>query len=218
MERYFKIDKYNTFTDWDLILTFKEITLPEPKTYNVEIDGMDGSLDLTEALTGGVVYKDRTITAEFWTDHGKRADRVELLNKIRQAVHGKKLNIVEPDDPTHYFRGRVKIKDEVNTLSYASFTIECLCDPYRYAIEDTVRSITVSGAELKSLVINNIGRKTIIPDLIVTGSITIGFAGYTTSLVAGSYRVADLKLHQGVNVINVSGTGSIKFKYKEACL
>ena len=102
MERYFKFDKFNTFTDWDLILTAKDVTPPEPKIYKVDIDGMDGTLDLSEALSGQVVYKDRTVSAKFWTDHGTRADRNYLLRRIRQAIHGKKVRIVEPDDPDHY--------------------------------------------------------------------------------------------------------------------
>lgn len=218
MERYFKIDKFNTFIDWDLILTAKDITPPEPKIYNVDIDGMDGSLDLTEALTGGVVYNNRTITAEFWTDHGKRSDRVKLLDTIRQAIHGKKVTIVEPDDPGHYFIGRIAIKAESNNLAFATISIECDCEPYKYALEDTTRTIVVNGVEPKDLVINNTGRKTIIPELIVDGSITVNFDGYSTSLTDGTYKIAELKLRNGFNTINISGTGSIMFKYKEACL
>lgn len=40
------------------------VPLPAPKTYLVEVPGMDGSLDLTEAL-GGVKYYNRPVTIQF---------------------------------------------------------------------------------------------------------------------------------------------------------
>lgn len=216
MERYFKIDKYNTFYDWDLILTSKSVTPPEPKTNYVDLDGADGTLDLSEALTGEVVYKDRTVSATFWTDHGTRAERTLLLSRIRQALHGKKVKIVEPDDPDHYFFGRVIIKDETNNRAYTTISIECPCEPWRYSLMDSVRSIAVSGSQVTNLVITNNGLKTLTPEITVTGSVNITYDGSTVSLVAGTYKISDLRLYQGVNVVGVSGEGSVSFTYKEA--
>ena len=216
MERYFKIDKYNTFYDWDLILTAKSVTPPEPKTYYVELDGADGTLDLSEALTGGVVYKDRTVSATFWTDHGTRADRNNFLRRIRQAIHGKKVRIVEPDDPDHYLFGRVRIKDEVNKLAYAEISIECVCEPYRYNLTDSVRNVVVKEGQAINLVFTNNGHKIVTPEIKVTGSIELTFNGSKTSLVAGTYKITDLRLLPGSNVVGISGSGSATFTYKEA--
>ena len=63
MERHFIFDKYNTWADWDLIVTAKDITPPEPKTYYVELDGMSGSLDLSESLSNEICYEDRELKA-----------------------------------------------------------------------------------------------------------------------------------------------------------
>ena len=218
MERYFKIDKYNTFYDWDLILTAKSVTPPEPKTYYVELDGADGTLDLSEALTGGVVYKDRTVSATFWTDHGTRAERTLLLRRIRQELHGKKVKIVEPDDSEHYFIGRVIIKEETNNMAYATISIECPCEPWRYSLTDSVRNIAVSSSQVTNLVITNNGVKTLTPEITVTGSVNITYNGSTVSLVAGTYKISDLRLYRGVNIVGVSGEGSVTFTYKEAII
>ncbi len=214
-ERFFILDKFNTFYDWDLILTAKNVTPPEPKTYLVDIDGMDGTLDLSESLTGSVVYKDRTVSATFWTDHGTRAERVSLFRSIRQAVHGRKLQIIEPDDPDHYFYGRVMIKKEVNNLAYAEISIECTCEPYRYALSDTIRHIVVKDDSI-NMVFNNDGAKIITPEIKITGSITLSLDEYTTSFVAGTYKISDIRLRPGVNIVNVSGSGEVTFTYKEA--
>jgi hypothetical protein len=217
MERYFILDKFNTWYDWRLILTAKDVTPPEPKINLVELDGMSGTLDLSESLSGEVTFKDRIITATFWTDQGSREDRERLLRDIRIALHGRKIKIIEPDDPDHYFYGRAVIKSTQNTLPYAEFTIEATCEPWRYNVNDTVRYISVNR-DTKDLVICNNGAKTLSPVIEVTGAIDITYNGVRTYLTDGSYIISDVKLYRGVNVIKVSGEGSVSFTYKEADL
>ena len=218
MERYFILDKFNTWYDWRLILTDKDVTPPEPNTNYVTIDGMSGSLDLSEALTGEVTYKDRKVSASFWTDYGSRKDREKLLRDIRVALHGKKVKIIEPDDPDHYFIGRIVVKSQSNNLAYAEFKIEATCEPWRYSIDESVRMINVNNQIVTDVVIHNNGVKTLSPVITVTGSVDITYNGVKTSLTAGSYKISDIKLRQGVNVIGVSGNGSVTFTYKEADL
>lgn len=217
MERYFILDKYNTFADWDLILTAKNITPPEAKTNYVSLDGMDGTLDLSEALTGEIAYKDRTVSATFWTCEGTRDERETKLKQIVRLLHGKKVKIIEPDDSTHYFYGRIKIGNVKNILPYTEFTLEAICEPWRYSIVDIVRKLTVSKS-ITDIVMSNNGVKTLTPIVDVTGSVNLTYDGNTVSLESGSYRVTDLKLRQGTNVVSVSGNGSVTFTYKEADL
>lgn len=217
MERFFILDKYNTWYDWKLILTAKNIPLAEPKTKLIQIDGMSGSLDISEALTGEVTFKDRTITATFWTDYGTRKDREKLLQDITVALHGKKIKVVEPDDPDHYFYGRVKIKDVKNILPYLEFNLEIVCDPWRYAINEANRTVNASSEPI-SLVIRNNGIKTLTPEIIVSGSVKLEYNGATVDLSTGAYTVSDIKFKQGVNTITVSGNGSVTFRYREATI
>lgn len=218
MERYFILDKFNTWYDWRLVLTNKSVTPPDPKTNCIEIDGRDGTLDLSESLTGEITYKDRTVSASFWTSEGSFNERAFLLRKIVTTLHGKKIKIIEPDDPDHYFYGRVKVKSLNNILPYATFTIEATCEPWRYSIDDTVRTIEVNSQIVTNAVIHNNGVKTLSPVITVTGSVDIIYNGVKTSLTAGSYKIFDIKLRQGVNVIGISGNGSATFTYKEADL
>ena len=217
MERYFILDKFNTWYDWRLILTAKSITPPEPKTNYVQIDGMSGSLDLSESLTGEVTYEDRTITATFWTDSGTHKERTKLLRDIRIALHGRKIKIMEPDDPEHYFYGRVKIKSEKNILPYAELSIEFTCEPWRYAINDTVREVEVTET-VTNVVINNNGAKTLNPIISVKGNVLITYNNNETSLSDGDYKISNIKLRHGFNIIGVSGSGTVTFTYKEADL
>lgn len=218
MERFFILDKFNTWYNWRLVLTAKDVTPPEPKTNCVEIDGMSGSLDLSESLAGEITYKDRTVSASFWTDEGTYKERETLLRTIVAALHGKKIRIVEPDDPDHYFYGRVKVKSPKNILPYAQFSIEATCEPWRYALYDTERRIEVNSQIVTNAVINNNGVKTLCPVITVTGSVDIIYNGTKTPLTAGTYKISDIKLRQGCNIVGVSGNGSATFTYKEAGL
>ena len=132
MERYFVFDRYNTWTDWGLILTAKtDITPPEAKTNYVEITGMSGSLDLSEALSGEPTFEERTFSASFCACEGSCEKRRRLLNSIIYAIHGRKMKILEPDDPDHYFYGRMTVKNVNHTVSYSEFSIEMRCDPWQ---------------------------------------------------------------------------------------
>lgn len=214
--RSFYFDKYNTWHDWRLTLTAKDVTPPEPKTNYVALDGMHGTLDLTEALTGEVSYNDRTVTASFWTSEGTHQDRVRLMNHIAASLHGKKVKIIEPDDPEHYFLGRVTVKPESHDMVHDEFTMTAICEPWRYALYETERKVELNG--VVDVVIHNHGVKTLCPILTVTGTVNITANGFTHKLGAGTYRVSDLKLEQGINVFTVSGYGSVTFVYREASL
>lgn len=218
MERSFLFNDVDTWCDWNLILTAKDLTPPEAKTYHVDIDGMDGTIDLSESLAGEVRYKNRTLSASFWTDYGDRKEREELIAGITSALHGKKVKITDPDDSEHYLYGRVKIKSQKNILPYAEIAIEAECEPWRYAISETDRRVDVDSDDPIDVVINNNGVKTLCPVLTVKGSAIVVHNGISTPLLDGSYQISDIKLRQGVNVVRVSGHGSVVFTYTEAIL
>ena len=222
MERFFKLGDINTWSDWSLVLTSKDVSPPEPKTNYVELDGMSGSLDLSEALSGEITYKDRTVSASFWTSEGSRKDRARLIQKIIATLHGKKIKIIEPDDPDHYFYGRVKIKGFNNVIPYTELNIEATCEPWRYALENISRTLVVKSNENIKVVINNNGVKTLCPTITVNGRIDLSYKDVTASLSTGTYIVSDIKLYQGDNIISVSGTdtgtSSVTFTYREADL
>lgn len=216
MRRFFTIDKYNTWHDWRLTLTGKEIEPAEPKTSYVELDGMSGSLDLTEALTGGVVYSDRTLTAAFMTSEGTYAEREARLRAITAALHGRKVRIIEPDDPEHYYLGRVRVIPGTKHPAYTELELQATCDPWRYAVNETERLVEVDGEV--DVVLTNHGDKTVVPIIKVAGNVTLIVNGGTTELLPGTYWIADLKLEHGANVVGLTGRGTVTFKYREASL
>lgn len=217
VKRCFLIGKYNTWYDWGLTLTAKDTPPPEPYTNYVTLDGAHGTLDLSEALTGEVVYQDRTLTASFLCSRGTYREREGLLRDIRAAIHGRVAQLVEPDDPDHFFQGRVQIKSITRHEAYHQFTLEAICKPWRYAIHESRRAVAVADHAV-GVVIRNQGSRTVCPALTVEGEVTVTANEIPTRLEAGSYKLADLKLTPGINLIQVSGRGSVLFTYREGVL
>jgi hypothetical protein len=217
MKRFILFDNYNTAYDWGLLLTAKVVSDPTPKTNYQTLDGVSGSLDLTEALTGDVAYNDRTLTASFSLSDGTVAEREEVLRQITATLHGKRVRIVEPDDEEHYLLGRVTITGKTNTLAYATLDIDATCDPWRYAVNESERFVSVQG-DRTDVVIHNAGVKPVTPVITVTGEVVITDNGASTELNAGVYKIADIRLKRGANVIGVSGAGTVTFTYREATL
>lgn len=218
MERYFIFDKVNSWYDWHCVLTDKSISDPDPKTHYIELDGANGSIDLTESLTGSVMYKDRTISASFWCDYGTRDERERMLKDIVRQFHGKKVEIIEPDDPEHFFVGRLTIKNKVNIIPYCSFTIEATCEPWRYSINPISRIIDLSSDESVTAVIHNNGVKVLLPLIVTTDTIKLYYGDTVLTLERGIHSNTGIKLYPGVNTFPLVGNGIITFGYREAGL
>lgn len=132
----------HTYDDWKLLLAQKQIGLPEVKTTTVEVPGVDGILDLTEALTGSVCYGNRELSFTFIAlDALSGMTWAELLTKISAAIHGKKMDIVLDDDPEWKYTGRVTIDSFETSRSKRTVVIKCDCDPYKTSLTDGSKSL-----------------------------------------------------------------------------
>lgn len=219
MERCFLFGNYNTWNDWGLLLTGKtDLEPPTVKTNYVAIEGMNGSLDLSEALTGEPTYEDRSFSASFCACDSSYEERRALLDNIINAIHGRKMKIVEPDNPNHYLYGRVGLKNVNHRVSHSEFTVEMRCDPWRYGREETLQTMPVDSDTPTDVLVYNGGRKTVCPDIHVSGQVTFTCCGVTSSATSGTYKITTFKLYQGENIIQVSGSGTLTLIYREAVL
>lgn len=208
---------YHTNNDWGLILNSKELDPPAPKVVKVSVDGRDGDLDLSEALTGEIRYENREARFTFLITEGSQADREYMLNTIVNAIHGKTHKIILPDDLEHYLIGRCSISEVTNDRAFGSFSVSADCEPYRYSIYETKRTIELTDTPAE-IALSNSGRKTIIPTLVVANTANITFGTTSLALSAGTYQIPALKLASGINTIVVTGVGSLALSYREAVL
>ena len=135
----------NTYDTYGLILSKQEIGLPPVKTKYIDIDGRDGSLDMTEAFDE-VYYGDRTLTFTFnivsdiytWD---------ELRTKIAEDLHGRRCQITVYSDTSNVFKpyptiidftffyyGRCMIDKYQSSKGLGTIVIKCICEPFKYSL------------------------------------------------------------------------------------
>ena len=217
-KRGLTIGTYNTAEQlWTL--TAWELSAPEYHENFLDVPGRDGALDLSAALTNGApTYHSRTLTVKLECSEGNRLEREAAINTMTNWLDGWRQDIVLPDDPGHYITGRVSVAKEYNDNAHAAVTVTAVCDPWRYAKDETVYTLTAATAE-KTASLANTGRRTAVPLLTITGgSILIKYGAYSWSLGAGTYQLPDLTLPQGGGTLTYSGTGTLRISYREAVL
>lgn len=190
------------------------ISPPEVKTYLVSVPGRSGSLDFTEALTDGQpAYYDRQITMTMYCFAGDE-QLPDMERACRNALHGRKMNIMLDCDPEYYYRGRLSV-DWVSEGNIDIATITATCDPYKYKRTPTVKEFDVSGS--LSVTLPN-DRMPVVPTVTTDAEMTIVFGENTLVFPAGTRRAPVLLLTEGQNTLTLTGTGHIKFEYQEGAL
>ena len=206
-----KFGDKHSYYEWGLILSKKEIQSPNPKVNQIDIEGGDGVLDLTDFF-GGVNYENRSLSFEF-----KKMDIVQdgflaLYSLVLNTIHGKKMRIVLDDDPLNYYFGRVTINEWKSDKKMGVIVVEVDAEPYKYKLYETVVSQTVNGSS--TVVLMN-SRKTVVPTIDITGNINLTFGTNYYALTEGRYILPAVQLIEGANTVLLEGTGTATFTYQE---
>lgn len=224
----------NTWDDWHLIPKSRPLfNPPSVKTNYIEIPGGDGSLDLTTALAGRPVYKNRTGSWEFYVENGFK-DWTVLYSEIMTYLHGKKLKAILEDDPDYYYEGRFAVNAWKSDQNWSIITIDYEVGPYKRSLlaagndwlwdtfnfeTDVIRSyenLPVSG----SLTVVVVGDSMPVPPTIVASvaGMTVTYNGDTYTLNKGSNYISELEIREGENTFIFGGTGSITILYERGRL
>lgn len=221
----------HSYDDFGLILSSKEIGLPEPKTETVSVIGRNGDIDLTEALGDTVTFKNRTLKFTFtllqanvyWTS---------ALSSLSNYLHGKKYQIILDADKTFYYYGRCEVDKYQSNKTLGEIVVQCDVEPYKIEVNgagmpwiwDTfsfvngiihVTSVTVSGTETVNLANH---AKIVSPTFTTTAAMTVTYNGTTYSLPKGTTTVYDIRLQEGDNYVTFKGTGTVTVTYKGGSL
>ena len=127
----------NTWDDWYLIPSSRPtVAQAGVSTSFVDIPGRrDGPFDMTEYLTGGVVYGQRSGSFEFIVDNDHEYWET-LRNTIASYIHGKRMRIILEDDPGFYYEGRFAVSGWSSESWNSKVTISYTLNPYKYRIID----------------------------------------------------------------------------------
>lgn len=207
----------HTGYDWDLIMSEKAVGTPEPRVVKVDMADRDGELDLSEVMRGRVSYKNRALSFSFiCTAH--QSTWADLRAEIAGFIHGKRLKIVDPDTPNHYYIGRCTLHEPTykgEAIMFLKVTVDA--DPYRLSNAETNVSKSVSAGDIVSLINSTMP---VVPTITVSADMTITFGSFSSSLASGStYEIPEITLENGTNTISITaGSGTISFTYRQGAI
>lgn len=204
----------HSFRDLNLILNSKTISAPKPKTYYVDIDGADGTLDFTDVF-GDVKYEERDITLKFsWLKPS--TDYLEKWSKIQSLLHGRKFKIIFDSDPMYYYIGRCTLDKWTLKKVVGSFSVKIQCEPYKYHLEPTQVELNVNGDQ-KFILKND--RKKVMPTFHATADMTLTINGEIITIKANQTGYSSsIQLEEGNNILRVVGNGNLTVMYQQGSL
>lgn len=205
---------YHSYNEWGLVLVKKEIGSPQPKVKQIDIEGSDGVIDLTDFF-GGVRYSNRSLSFTFAKSNITQKEYMTLYSEILQTMHGKQMQVILDDDPGHFYWGRVSVNQWKSNKNIGEVVIEVDAEPYKREVTDTQFIQNVNGSA--TITLNN-GQMPVVPTVTTTDSFTITFNGHTDTYPANSTEIPELELQAGTNRMTVKGTGTITFAYRKGWL
>lgn len=171
---------------------------PEPKTYSVDIPCGDGSIDLTDALRGRAVYKNRSMEFTFYVIN---VDNVEFIKSaISSFLHGKAYDFKLSMDPGYIYHGRFTVSDfnhgmyDVGRVVSMKVTVDA--DPYKRCTEK-FRFSAVGGTIQRFLN----GSKLVSPTIKSGGDLKVIFNNRIFYIKSNSWSSDNLRFNEGVNEV-----------------
>jgi phage-related protein len=212
MMKGIKFDNTHSYDDLNLVLSKVDIPPAAVKTTYVDIPGGDGSIDLTEAL-GEVRYKDRVCKFTFTVF--PYDDFEEKKKEISNLLNGKRCRIIVDKDPDYYWDGRCSIDNYASDKNIHQIVVGAIVAPYKLKVSETTVFVP-AGVNLIGRLWN--GRRTIVPAITNTADAKITFNGVSYMVDAGTHKILNIELVEGINVVEVTSVNPVKFTYQEGDL
>lgn len=223
----------HSYNDFGLILKSKNIPFPDPKTDTVEIQGADGILDLSTALTDGdVKYKNRKCQFVFTViDPSKNWETVK--SKFANYLHGQIMNVKLDIDSGFYYVGRCSLGAFAAEKRTATITVTVNADPYKYDVLSSdeawkwdsfnlengiIYSLSNIEVETTKTIVIPSRRMHVVPTINVSAAMDAVFNGSTYGLVMGDNINLNIMFTEGENTITFNGTGTVSIKFRGGSL
>jgi hypothetical protein len=229
-----RFDDIHTYDDWGLHwLEPYTIDYPEADVRTVDIPGTDGVIDLTEAITGHVRYKNRKFDLQFETLDGDYFRHEMIKLQIAAYLHGKRRKVYLDTDPGYYYDARLTVAVEKTSKTDAIITVTGDADPFKYQIftagddwlwdtfcfeTDTIREskdLLVQGERAVYLAPT---QSPVAPKITCSAPMTLKYKDETVSLPAGQFQSPYIVLENEENVLTFTGSGVVTIDYRAGAL
>lgn len=184
----------NSFSDWHLVPEGRPlVVMPDRKEVIVDVPGGNGSLDLSESLTGYPVYQRRDGSIKFHVLDGY-GDWHTRYNTIANYLHGKRRIMSLEDDPGWYYEGVFKVTwTSNNDGSGSEVEIGYVLDPLKTRTQTNIEENLNTSMNL--------------------GSLTANSTSTSISLIPGTQQT--MPVIPTINVTSISGRLTLTFVNSE---
>ena len=174
----------------------------KPKTSYVDIEGADGRIDVTNALTEDVKFDNREVRVPIQSVAYSSTDNLSDRFILDQLFSGKERKMYVDD---WYMEGRFALE---SSYSYPvrSYTIIGDCKPYRYNADESSKTFEV--ADTLECSIDYADTMPVCPTINVSSDMELTLYGSVYSLKKGDNIVPDLILRNGVTEFKLTGSGT----------
>lgn len=208
------------------------ISAPQVRTEYKEVRGMDGTLDVSESPQGYPVFENRTLKLRLFKVPPFIAWDINEYLQLRATFmarwQGRRVRITTPDDATHYWVGRLSVKDPED----GSYFIDCEAVVYPYRLKNAATAVTIDDmtTSYKTYTLANEDRY-VVPEITISQDTIIQFLQgplgvppeIELELPSGessaTFRLPDTLLVPGTNQllakIAAAGTNSLVITYRE---
>lgn len=221
-----KIGDY-IMSDFGLGLLGVELGEAQVQTKTVDILGMNGSLDLSEAVTGYPLYKNAAHKLTFDFKDGNYDTWVAKSSELKGKIHGKRLSVVLGND-RYYYDARVSVDTSKINQHYSQIVITLDAKPYKLAIRSSVEDWIWDTFNFEADVIRDYrdinvpGNIVIIGDVMPAGcvfdcsdeGVTVTYEGISCVLPKGKSTVPDILITEGEHVMAFTGSGTVSVEYR----
>lgn len=212
-----KFNDIHSYDDLNLILSKAEISPAPPKENFINIPGGDGSLDQTESL-GEVKYGDRSGAFTFTmnpADDLSDSAFEEKKTEVSNALNGLACKITLDKDTDFYYEGRCKVSEYLSDRRLRQIVVTAILKPYKLKQNETVATFALTSGE-QTVTLTN-GRKSVVPEITCSDdNVVVQFKNDMYTLSAGTHKILDIRFTERMNILKLSGTGTITFTYQEA--
>ena len=221
----------HTWNDWYLIPSSRPvIAMPKEKSKFIDMPGVNGSLDISEFLTGYMLYGNRSGNVKFMIDNWHE-NWTTILQKISTKIHGRRLKMVLTDEPEFYYEGRFYLDTPTSNTKRTEVTLRYELGPYKHDITSsaddwlwdpfnfetgvirTYKDLTVDGSLTVTVLC---GQEHSIPNIWCTSDMIMAYKSNSYNLVSGNN--IPIRLEPGSNSLTFYGNGRITIAFRRGLL
>lgn len=175
---------------------------PQPKFYTIDIPGGNGVIDLTESLSGDVVYENRE--QEFTFKCIYPLDFENVKTRLSNFLHGRFFKYQLTWDPNYTYKGRFSVVSYSHIGLAAGqlgeIVVHVTADPYKYLPDKSYRINGAGGAMYRFYS----GRKPVRPIITCTRPTYLTHNGETVQVGVGTFRINKFLFKEGPNDVYVN--------------